>query len=189
MNYKTVSILISIALGLLLSNYTLDNYTVEEDYSIKFSTKKAEGTFRGLEGTVNFNPADLASSAMNVSVDVNTIQTGNTKKDDHAKGKKWFGAEEHPKIQFDSRKIERAGQGFKVIGDLTLKGTKREEVIFFTTEKENGAEYLDGVFSVNRKDYGINGNFFGFTVGKKVDIYLKIPASFGATVSNQNGSN
>ena len=42
-----------------------------------------EGVISGLKAEVNFNPADLAKSSIEASVDVNTINTDNSMRDEH----------------------------------------------------------------------------------------------------------
>jgi len=177
-NMKILSFIVAIITGFGLADYQMENYVADESYSIKFSTSKAEGTFTGLDGTVNFTAADLSSAVMDVSVKVATIQTGNSKKDNHARGKKWFNAEEYPQIKFTAESVERSGTGYIAKGKLSIKDVTLDEQIAFTFDNEAEGDYLNGVFQVNRKDYNIKGNFFGFTVGKEVSIYLHIPASF-----------
>ncbi|MEM9548335.1 MAG: YceI family protein [Bacteroidota bacterium] len=164
--------------GLWMANYNVHSYELEEGYSIRFATSKAEGTFTGLKGVVQFEPADLSNSKMDVSVDVATIQTGNTKKDNHARGKKWFDAEKFPTMSFKMASIRRSGTGFVATGKLKVKDVTLEETIAFTYEKKDSEYFLEGVFQVNRKEYNIKGNLFGFAVGKEVSIYLSVPASF-----------
>ncbi|MEM9260324.1 MAG: YceI family protein, partial [Bacteroidota bacterium] len=77
---------------LLISSFlTLfaSNWTVTDGYAIKFSTAKAEGTFSDLQGTIEFDPEALDKASFDVSVATATINTGNKKKDKHARGGKW----------------------------------------------------------------------------------------------------
>ncbi len=175
---KYLSVAFAFLLSIGLANYQFNAYDVDDDYNIQFKTGKAEGTFQGLTGIVKFDRTDLMRSMMDVSVDVNTIQTGNTKKDDHAKGKKWFDADTYPTMSFVSRSIEKKGTGYIAQGELTVKGVTRAIAISFTNELINSQSYLQGRFRINRKDFGIKGNFFGFTVGKNVDVVLKVPANY-----------
>lgn len=168
-----VSSLLMIGLG-----YFSSEYSVNENYSIQFRTKKAEGTFHDLSGTVLFNKEDLANSYMDVSVDVSTIKTGNEKKDSHAIGKKWFHVEKYPSITYVSNSIVQVGEAYKVEGALTIKDVTAIQEINFTLDIDNNINYLNGTMTVNRKDFNIKGNLFGFTVGKNVEIALHVPANF-----------
>jgi len=173
---KIFGLFISLILGLVMANYQLNNYEVGDQYSIKFETGKAEGTFSGMTGEVIFNDDNLSGSIVNVTVDVNTIQTGNERKDDHAKGNKWFNANEYPTMTFLSSDIVNDGDSYIAKGQLTIKDVTREVEIPFDVYAQNS--YLNGSFEVNRKDYNINGNLFGFAVGKNVNVTLNVPANY-----------
>lgn len=158
------------AVGLLAGSWNLD-----PDYSIKFAGSRAEGTFSGLTGTVAYDPADLSSASLRVVVDASTIKTGNSLKDKHARGDSWFDVAKYPKISFQSTAFDRAGSGYVVRGDLTLHGVKKPVAIPFKFSQQGNKGVFTGQFKVNRKDFGINGNALGFTVGEEFDVTLQVP--------------
>ncbi|MEM6398207.1 MAG: YceI family protein [Bacteroidota bacterium] len=155
-----------------------NDWQIDDDYTVAFDTGRAEGTFSGMDGEILFDPSDLANSSMDVTVDVATIETGNDTKNKHARGESWFDAEKYPTIRFVGDDFSRAGEGYKVSGKLTLHGNTKSIDIPFTFSP-NGADsgLFEGSFTVNRKDYGIDGNFWGFVVGKEVEIKLRVPVS------------
>ena len=153
------------------------NWNIDPNYSIKFGGSKAEGTFSGLTGTVVFDPKNISSAKMDVSVAVNTIKTGNSTKDSHAKGSSWFDAEKYPSIQFSSTAFLPEGKNYAVTGNLTLHGVTKKIVIPFQFSETNEKGLFTGNFKVKRKDFGINGNFFGFAVGDDFAIELQVPVS------------
>lgn len=160
------------AAGLLAGSWNLDS-----GYSIKFAGSKAEGTFSGLTGTLAFDPAQPAGASMRVAVDAATIKTGNSLKDKHARGDSWFDVAKYPKIYFQSTAFARAGSGYVVRGDLTLHGVKKPVIIPFQFSQQGEKGVFTGQFKVNRKDFGINGNALGFTVGEELDVTLRVPVS------------
>ncbi|MCG8388639.1 MAG: YceI family protein [Cytophagales bacterium] len=150
-------------------------WRVEDDYVVKFSGTGAEGTFRNLSGSIVFDPADLGSSKFDVAVDANTISTGNKTKDKHARGDSWFDTDNYPKIRFVSSNITRSKTGYQVTGTLELHGVQKEVEIPFTFDPQGGSGVFEGSFTVDRKEYEINGPFFGFMVGDEFEIMLKVP--------------
>jgi polyisoprenoid-binding protein YceI len=162
-----------------ISAFTLLNFNwnIDSNYSIKFSGSNAEGTFSGLAGTINFNPDDLANSFINVTVDANTIKTGNSTKDKHAKGEDWFDTPKYPFIKFTSSSFAKSSSSTIVSGILELHGTKRQIQIPFIFSQTGSKGIFTGKFKLNRKDYSINGNFFGFAVGKEFEVTLNIPVT------------
>ena len=166
---KAALLLVPVA-GLLAGSWNLDS-----GYSIKFTGSRAEGTFSGLTGIVAYDPADLGSATMRVVVDATTIKTGNSLKDKHARGDSWFDVAKYPKISFQSTAFDRAGSGYVVRGDLTLHGVKKPVAIPFQFSQQGNKGVFTGKFKVNRKDFGINGNALGFTVGEEFDVTLRVP--------------
>lgn len=158
-------------LGVLLA----DSWNLDPGYTIAFAGSRAEGTFSGLAGTIAYNPADLSSASMRVTVDATTIKTGNSLKDKHARGADWFDVARYPTIHFQSTSFARVGSGYAVRGELTLHGVKRPVTIPFQFSQHANQGVFTGRFQVNRTDFGIKGNALGFTVGEVFDVTLRVP--------------
>lgn len=171
------SLLTISTLFLAFSPMIFGSWAISDDYSIRFSGRGAEGTFKGLQGTVVFDPQDFSGARMNVSVDVKTIETGNSTKNRHAKGDSWFDAEKYPQIKFRSKRFSRTSAGYVVIGDLTLHGTTKEVRIPFTFSENGSGGLFEGKFTVNREEYGIEGPLFSFTVAEEFEIELRVPVN------------
>jgi len=177
MKKRWFALIIGVGLLMGFSNPLLNNWKIEDDYSIHFKGSGAKGTFSGLEGEINFDPQNLAASSMDVILDPATISTGNKTKDKHAKGKSWFDVEHYPQITFTSSEFLRADQGYVVKGTLFLHGIRKEISIPFDFEPNGTDGLFKGQLTVNRKDYNIKGNFFGFSVGKEFVVNINVPVT------------
>ncbi len=153
------------------------SWNIDPNYSIRFNGNKAAGTFSGLRGQIIFTPNELASSLIDVTVDANTIKTGNETKDKHAKGQDWFDVKKYPYIKFTSSSFSKSGDTIIVSGILELHGIKKNVQIPFAFSESGSKANFTGNFKVNRRDYGIKGNFFGFTVGNEFEVKLNIPVT------------
>lgn len=147
--------------------------------SISFKIKNAgitvDGSFKGFQGTVNFNPDDLASSKFDVSVDASTINTDNKTRDNHLKEDEYFGVEKHPKISMKSSKIEKISEGkYKATFDLTLKGKTKSVSLPFSYSKTSTGYKLNGSFDINRRDYGVGGSSWILSDDVKVIVNLEV---------------
>ncbi|MCH2232306.1 MAG: YceI family protein [Crocinitomicaceae bacterium] len=156
---------------------TLLSWKIKEDYSIKFEGIAVEGTLQGLEGTVVFDKDNLSASKFDVSVKTQTIDTGNKTQTKHAKNKKWFNVEQYPSISFQSSNFQQTAEGYAVTGQLTIKDVTKEVTIPFTFQDAADGGIFEGSFKVNRKDYNIKGNGFGFVVSNEISIDLRIPVN------------
>jgi polyisoprenoid-binding protein YceI len=150
----------------------------EEDYVIKFHSRSAKGTIKGLNGEIRFDSTDLQHSHFDVTVDVHTLNTGNKLKNKHALGKSFFDVEHYPTIGFVSDSISRTYYGvhspsehYYVYGRLRIKDVTKNIVIPFNFERTGNKGIFKGKFSINRKDYHLRR----FAVSKVVSIELNIP--------------
>ena len=83
-----------VALFLLLKNGAAQTqWQLTDNYSIEFTGKKAEGSFSGLSGVIQFDENNLTNSYFDVEVEIETIDTGNSTKNQPAKNEDWFDAE------------------------------------------------------------------------------------------------
>ncbi len=163
---------------LFMVEVSAQTWEIQEGYEIAFSGKKAEGTFKGLEGTIIFDPNDLSNAQFNVSVDVNTIQTGNKTKNKHARSENWFFVAQFPKVHFNSVLVTKtATNAYQLRGELELKGIRKEVVFPFTFTDQGTLAVFQGSLKVNRKDFGIEGNFMEFLVGDEFEVKIRVPVA------------
>jgi polyisoprenoid-binding protein YceI len=149
---------------------------------------KVHGTFSGVSGTVTLDPAAPEGASVEASVDVSTVSTGNTDRDNHLKSPDFFDVSTYPTMSFATTGITKKGEGeYEVTGNLTLHGvtkpvTLKAEV---SPEMKNplGPGYKIGVSlsgTIARDDFGLTYNMAletgGWVVGKEVhlDIDLEI---------------
>src|SRR3954451_23959349 len=149
--------LLVFASALLISFTVVDLKPVDADGSVTFTIKNfgvpTKGEFKGLKGIIKWDPTNPANSSFDVSVDVNTINTGIEMRDDDLKKETYFNAEKYPTINFVSSAIS-AGN---VTGNLTIKGVTKEINIPYTETPRNNGYLFEGRFSINRKEFGVGG--------------------------------
>jgi polyisoprenoid-binding protein YceI len=121
------------------------------------------GDLGKITGTVNFDPARPAAGSVEATIDVNGIDTREPARDTHLKSADFFDVANYPTITFKSTKIEpAAGGGFKVTGDLTMRGVTREVVLDVeplrpAIKDQRGATRTGTAATtrLNRQDFGV----------------------------------
>lgn len=131
--------------------------------SIKFQIKNlginTGGTIGGLKATIQFNPAQLATSSIEATADVATINTDNDERDQHLRSADFFEVQRYPHITMKSVSFKRRS-GANYIGtfNVTIKDkTKLLDVPFTYTENGNTAA-ITGTVKLNRLDFGVGGS-------------------------------
>ncbi|TWI99397.1 polyisoprenoid-binding protein YceI [Mucilaginibacter frigoritolerans] len=161
------SILILFNTALVLAQTTVKHAQIS--FKIKNMGIGTGGTIGGLQASVKFNPADLTASTLDASVEVNTINTDNSMRDEHLRGEDFFDLAHYPKITIKSVSFKhKSGNNYSGIFDLTIKGkTKQVEVPFTYTDKGNTI-ILNGTFKLNRLDFGVGGS--SLVMGNEVSV-------------------
>lgn len=114
------------------------------------------GSINGLVTKVHFTPANLGSSTLEASVDVNTINTDNSSRDEHLRTEDFFDVAHYSKITLKSVGFKhKNGNNYVGTFILTIKDkSKQIEIPFTFLDKENAVEFK-GAFKINRLDFGV----------------------------------
>ena len=146
---------------------------------------KVRGRFTKFIGTVRLDDGDLSQSSIEASIDAASIDTGTAQRDTHLRSADFFDVDRFPELRFQSTRIEKlGGEGYRVIGDLTIRDVTREVVL----EAEYAGRGKDpwgnervafaARTSIDRKDFGLGWNQVleagGVLVGDRVDIELDV---------------
>src|SRR5690606_3626124 len=122
---------------------------------------------------IEFDRLDLANSKFDVTVDVNTINTGLGLKNRHAKAEDFLDAEKYPTIRFASNTVTPTEDGFVANGNLTIKDVTREIAIPFTVDGSGDEGIFRGQFELKRTDYHLEKK----RIGEVIAVELVVPVS------------
>ena len=87
--------------------------------SVKFSSGKINGSFKGLKADINFDKAHPEQAKITATIESGSIATGFFLKNSHAKDA--LGTDKFPLIKFVSTAVAKNGTGYTARGNLTLK--------------------------------------------------------------------
>ncbi|MDO8581055.1 MAG: YceI family protein [Candidatus Omnitrophota bacterium] len=185
------TLLTSVFLVGAINAFCADQYEIDPVHStLGFAIKHLQvGTTRGqfdnYVGDIYFDPQDDASFKADVTIQADSIDTRNTKRDDHLRTADFFDVANFPTITFKSQKLERQGDSTVMTGDLTIKAvTKTISIPVTIAGPVEGPGVtvigINGEITINRQDYNIkfskmldNG---GLMVGDQVHLVIEIEA-------------
>lgn len=130
--------------------------------------RKVKGNFKGMKGSVIFDPDDLFICSFNVCVDVSTVNTENEKRDDHLLKEDFFDVDKYPSICFESNSVAQNEKGFVTKGVLKLCGVEKEVEFPFRFDGKT----FDGSLDLNRLEYGLGEKTAKALVGDKVSVRI-----------------
>jgi polyisoprenoid-binding protein YceI len=145
------------------TTWNLDPAHSQASFAVRhLAISTVRGEFKTIGGKLLVDEADPTKSKVDVTIDVNSIDTREPKRDAHLKSPDFFDAANHPTMTFKSTKIEKAGEGYKLTGDLTIRGNTKPvtlDVDEFTKpiKDPQGAmrRAIHASGKLNRKDYGL----------------------------------
>jgi polyisoprenoid-binding protein YceI len=126
-----------------------DEYTVDPMHSgVHFKISHLglawiHGRFNQYSGNFTLDPADSGKCAFAMMIKTESIDTNNTKRDDHLRSPDFFNAKQFPAISFKSTAIKPSKDGYEVTGDLTMHGVTKP--VTLTLVGGGKAEFPKGV--------------------------------------------
>ncbi len=117
-----------------------------------FKDQKVSGTMSDFIFTGHLNPKMIDTSIISGSVLTESLDTDNWLRNRHLRSKKYFSSKAHPRLYFNNENIEVTSDGFRVSGQLKIKGITNTVIWNFTDTDET----LIGTTTINTQDYAIS---------------------------------
>jgi len=155
--------LLGLSLPLRAQVWNIDPAHSHVGFTVKHLViSKVAGEFRDFAGTVTFDGQDVSKGAVDVTIQMASINTANDKRDEHLRGADFFEAAKFPTMTFKSKKIIKGdADKFTMIGDLTMKGVTKEDTLDCTFNGViidpwgNTRAGFSASTVINRQDYGV----------------------------------
>jgi polyisoprenoid-binding protein YceI len=148
------------------TQWAIDSSHSAANFSVRhMMVSTVRGQLGAVSGTIDYDGKDVRTVKADVRIDVNGINTQNVKRDGHLRSDDFFDAANHPHIIFKSKRVEPGAAGaFKLIGDLTIRGTTKE-VALNVDGPTPSVKGMGGVrvgatatTKINRLEYGLKWN-------------------------------
>ena len=164
------------------TKWVLDPTHSELGFKIKhLMISNVSGGFTTFDVQTKTTSDDFSDAEVIANVDVASINTSNSQRDEHLRNADFFEADTHPKIVFKSTKVEKVdSETFHLYGDLTIKDTTKPvklSVEYNGIAKDPWGNLKAGFTvngKINRKDFGITYNAVmetgGVLLGEEVKI-------------------
>ncbi len=143
------------------------------------------GHFRGFSGTMFASKDDFTDAEFKLTVDVYSVDTNSSERDEHLKSRDFFNADYHPEMQFVSYSFNHVdGDKYDLSGNLTVKGTTRPVTfkVLFGGEAKDGFGNMRAGFDIsgeiNRNDFNIHANDLtesgGLILGEEIHLHANL---------------
>lgn len=187
---KSLILFISITSFVQAENWRVNWQHSKVSFEIPYmEVTSVAGAFTKFDGAFDFDETSKKLDNIEFVISTNSIDTNNSKRDNHIKNKDFFNVSKYPKIEFKSNKtIYKNNSPVEIIGDLKLLAVtkpvkfklKYKGSVKDPWDNDKVAQFFEAETTINRKDFGLTWNKDldkgGVLLGDDVSIKITIEA-------------
>jgi polyisoprenoid-binding protein YceI len=122
------------------------------------------GFFKKFKGSMESGSKDFSDASINLTIDVNSIDSNSESRDTHLKSNDFFNAVQFPEMKFKSKSFKKQkGKNYKLTGELTIRDVTKN--VTFDVEHLGNANILGiqkvafkAITRINRFSFNVNWN-------------------------------
>ncbi|HJU40405.1 MAG TPA: YceI family protein [Tahibacter sp.] len=143
------------AVGAQARDWTVDAAGSTLGFSGMYQGEKFTGKFGKFDAAIQFDPADLASSKFDVTIDVTSAKTGNGDYDEQIKAPEFFDYAKFPKARFVTTAFREGDNGLVADGTLTIRDKAKPVQLKVTFKPSGNGATLDVETTLKRLDFDV----------------------------------
>lgn len=172
--------------GLLPGRWVADLHHSEVAFTVRHLMSKVRGKFEAFDAAVHIGD-ELEQSSATATIDLSSVATGNTDRDNHLRSSDFFSVEETPTMSFTGHgDVQLDGERCVLSGDLTIRDITKPvkldvEFLGVGPDPWGGTRAgFEARTTLSRKDWGINFNVpvegDRLMIGDRIDVSITIEA-------------
>ncbi len=165
-----------------MPEWTIDPARSRVGFAVRHMVfSKVRGRFTRFHGSITAAGDDLHEARVTASIEVASVETGDRERDQYLRTSEFLDPARFPTIEFASKRVERDGRRWRLIGDLTIRGTTRE-IALAVDEKARGERLVcHAEATIDRRTWDLRWGALvetgGFMVGDQVEIAIDVEAA------------
>ncbi|NTG04951.1 YceI family protein [Agrobacterium rhizogenes] len=156
---------------------------VLEKSRLGFQATQAGGTitgaFKRFEAAITFDPADLTSSHVHVTIDIASITTDAPDRDAELPKPEWFDIARFPQATFISTRFKAlGGDNYLTEGILTIRDVRIPISLPFTLKIDDGVATVRASLELDRATFGVGQGDWASSdvIGHNVTVIVELKA-------------
>jgi polyisoprenoid-binding protein YceI len=146
------------------TKWVIDPMHSEVSFKVKHLViSTVTGFFKSFEGSLETEGDDFEHAKISFALNIDSIDTNQSQRDEHLKSADFFDAAEYPQITFSSTAFKKTDEDdeFELTGDLTIKGITKQ--VKLNAEYGGSTQDFYGntkagfevTGKINRKEFGL----------------------------------
>ena len=171
-----------ILLFLLLPLTVMSGTVIAHDWQV--DTTKSSLTFKGtyqggpfsgkfgkFDAAIGYDEADLSKASFDVKVNVSSIDTQSSERDDTLRTADFFDAAKFPQAHFVTSGFDKSADGVIAKGTLTIRDQSKPVTLKVKFAAAGDGATLDVDTTLNRLDFGLGKSSDWADIGKDVSVH------------------
>jgi polyisoprenoid-binding protein YceI len=141
-------------------------------FTSNFQGSSFDGRFNQWTAAISYDPARLAASKFDVTVQLASAKTGDNDRDSALPGADFFDVAKYPQAHFVTTTFRQQGGQVIADGTLTLRGVSRPVSLGVTFKPQGSGATMDVSGTLKRLDFGVGGGQYADTsvIGPDVKV-------------------
>ncbi len=141
-------------------------------FTADFQGEKFNGSFRSFEAVIAYDAEHPEASKFDVTIDLASVATGDSDRDDALPGSEFFAVKQHPKARYTTSGFRKDGDQVIADGTLTLKGIRKPVSLRVTFTPAAGGAVLEVATTLKRLDFDVGSGEYAdtSTIGNEVAV-------------------
>lgn len=149
-------------------------------FKVEYSGMPIDGGFKRWNADIVFDPEDLPNSTISVTIDLASVDSADSERDNMLASDSFFDVAAHPRARFRSTRIShRGGNAYRAAGTLTLHGQQRPVTLDFTLDIKGDDATVTGSTGISRTAFGVGSGQWAST--DSIPDNVAVTFSFKAT--------
>ncbi|WP_295798237.1 YceI family protein [Mucilaginibacter sp.] len=169
-----------------ITKWSIDPMHSEVQFKVKHLViSTVSGFFKSFEGSLETEGDDFENADITFALNIDSIDTNQTQRDEHLKSAEFFDAAQYPQITFKSTSFTKTDdEEYELKGDLTIKGITKPVTLSaefggstddFYGNTKAGFEVTG---KINRKEFGLTWDGIteagSIVVGEDIKLLINV---------------
>ena len=133
-----------------------------------------DGRFRKFEATIAYDAADPTKSKFDVTVDLTSVDTGSSERDDTLATADFFDTSKTPKAHFVTESFAKNGDAVEAKGNLTIRNKTKPVTLAVKFAESGDTATLDVDTTLKRADFDLGNGDDWADIGAEVPVHAHL---------------
>ena len=138
---------------------------------VTYQNEGFDGRFRKFEATIAYDAADPTTSKFDVTVDLTSVDTGSSERDDTLATADFFDTSKTPKAHFVTESFAKSGDAVEAKGNLTIRNKSRPVTLAVKFAESGDTATLDVDTTLKRADFDLGNGDDWADIGAEVPVH------------------